>query len=50
MKLLLTAFEHMSGLKKSIKVKFSALETQKIKNCNMNNFLVVKKDHTHSDT
>jgi GTP cyclohydrolase II len=50
MKLLLSAFEQLSGLKLIfIKVKSSVLGKTRITNRNMNNYLDVKKDHTLSD-
>jgi hypothetical protein len=50
MKLLLSAFEQLFGLKKTfIKVKSHALGRPRITNHNMNSYLGVINDHTLSD-
>jgi hypothetical protein len=47
MKLLLSAFEQLSGLKINFhKNKFFVLAKSRIMNCNMNNYLGVRKEHT----
>jgi negative regulator of sigma E activity len=50
MKLLLSDFEQLSRLKINFyKSDFSILGRPRIANRNMNNYLVVKKDHTRLD-
>jgi hypothetical protein len=48
MKLLLSAFEQLSGLKISFhKSEIFHFGYERIMNCSTNNYLDVKKDHTH---